>query len=556
MEKIWEKIKNGDNLSLIILTLIFILFCICFWGRCQYPLVDVGREIIIPKAILNGKILYKDILNIYGPLSYYINAFACKIAGVKFNTLFSMGALSGFVFIYSFYFLSREFLKKKLSFILTFFVMTACVFNSALFNFLFPYSYSLPFGLAAYTLTVLMLIKYIKSGDDKFAYIASFSAGFCISNKIEFYWLPFILAGTLFFIKKQNKINLIKSLCLFLIFPLISLVLVLAQGNSFSDILTAAELIKKSALTSPMIYFHHNIGLYPSGGLLLKHLKETIIFCLFLLFWGTGYFTGSKNFFLNFIFIPLWMFIYIALDNGHNFSLFPIIVSVLALINYKKLWNDKTLLILVISAVGASLKTYFSLTFNSYGEYTLPLIILAFCVMIVKFYRPKFNLEKYIIYVLTILSLSYGLYNVYMTRHNLTYKLNIYGNDLVVEKGLGLLLDETVNYVKKHSQKSDKLLVYPEGVLVNYLTEREPDYMYYSLHPIFMETFGEDNVIQKIKENKIEYIMVINGVWNNDLFGKNDYHKFLKFVDTYYTFEKVFFIKNTTASILLYKLTL
>lgn len=70
--------KNENFIPIVLLFIFFIINCIIFWKSGIILMMDIGREYIIPQAILDGKVLYRDILNIYGPLAFIINAFVFK----------------------------------------------------------------------------------------------------------------------------------------------------------------------------------------------------------------------------------------------------------------------------------------------------------------------------------------------------------------------------------------------------------------------------------------------------------------------------------------------
>jgi hypothetical protein len=57
------------------------------WLKWPDPLVDFGRELYVPWQIAGGKVLFKDIESLFGPLSPYVNALWFRLFGVSFLTL-------------------------------------------------------------------------------------------------------------------------------------------------------------------------------------------------------------------------------------------------------------------------------------------------------------------------------------------------------------------------------------------------------------------------------------------------------------------------------------
>jgi hypothetical protein len=57
------------------------------WRKWVDPLVDFGRELYVPWQLANGKVLYRDIAHVFGPFSQYLNALWFRLFGVSLTTL-------------------------------------------------------------------------------------------------------------------------------------------------------------------------------------------------------------------------------------------------------------------------------------------------------------------------------------------------------------------------------------------------------------------------------------------------------------------------------------
>jgi len=57
------------------------------WRKWPDPLVDFGRELYLPWQITRGRVLYRDIASLFGPLSPYVNALWFRLFGVSLMTL-------------------------------------------------------------------------------------------------------------------------------------------------------------------------------------------------------------------------------------------------------------------------------------------------------------------------------------------------------------------------------------------------------------------------------------------------------------------------------------
>ena len=56
----------------------------------------------------------------------------------------------------------------------------------------------------------------------------------------------------------------------------------------------------------------------------------------------------------------------------------------------------------------------------------------------------------------------------------------------------------------------DTVVVYPECLRINVLGNRRSDDKFYSLIPLYVETFGEEIIINRLNITKPEYIIINN----------------------------------------------
>ena len=64
-------------------------------------------------------------------------------------------------------------------------------------------------------------------------------------------------------------------------------------------------------------------------------------------------------------------------------------------------------------------------------------------------------------------------------------------------------------YILKNTNKTDKVLVVPEGAIINFLTDRKTDNLYHNLDPLYyFGAFKEDDIINNFTKNPMDYIVV------------------------------------------------
>ena len=72
---------------------IYLVFTLITWGKWGHVIFDCFREVIIPQAMLQGKVLYSDITCIYPPLAYQFNTLLFKIFGDSLNVLYILAII-------------------------------------------------------------------------------------------------------------------------------------------------------------------------------------------------------------------------------------------------------------------------------------------------------------------------------------------------------------------------------------------------------------------------------------------------------------------------------
>ena len=376
-----------ENKYLIILWVLCILGLILFCGHYSGILIDFGREVYYPERILEGKVLYKDLFNIYGPLAYQINAVLYAIFGAKLSTLYGIGAVCSLLTVSGIYLIANKFLSKFLSFSLGLFTIAVGITTTAIFNFHFPYSWAVLYGLIAFLYSLYFLLNFLETGKNKNLCISSFLAGICITCKYDF--LLYGLIVLFFIIKKKNR----KALLSFICAPIISYGILFIQGLRFSDLISFLTVVKSMAKSKTLMYFYQNSGIYFHPKVLIT---DFILFLKFVIPFGTilgGAYIFDKNKYGSIALSVIGWLSFLWFFTGNfkiAFGCLPLLLLIFALCSYKK-FNLK-LLILVLSALAAGAKVFWVLLLQSYGTYYISILLTAFLALLFA-YIPK-KLEK------------------------------------------------------------------------------------------------------------------------------------------------------------------
>jgi hypothetical protein len=151
----------GSWAVLLLHALVFAGLAWWSWLKWPDPLIDFGRELYVPWQITTGKVLYRDIASLFGPLSPYVNALWMRLFGASLMTLvvcnlvIFTAVLTG---IYRLLLLSSDRLTASVAtlaaLVLSGFLQLGPVAN---YNFVTPYSHEATHGFA---LAVVVLLAW------------------------------------------------------------------------------------------------------------------------------------------------------------------------------------------------------------------------------------------------------------------------------------------------------------------------------------------------------------------------------------------------------------
>lgn len=506
------------------------LFCIAglaiFGGHLSNILIDVGREVYYPEQILSGKVLFKDLFTIYGPLSYQVNAIIYKILTPKLSSLYIAGGICSICIITLIYAISKRFLSKFLSFGIAFLTIIVGICTTSIFNFHFPYSWAMVYGLISFLLSLNLLLQFYESKDLKYLSLSALFAGMSIAFKYDFLMYSAVI---MFFIIKYKDI---KAFFSFLCVPIISYGILFLQGLNISDILNSAAIVKSMSTSQTLKYFYQNSGVYFHPKALLEDLmlfiKFSSVFSLFI--YGSSIFQNRKI--LSCILISLSIILSLfLLDKHYMFGFLPIFCLIISFANHKKF--DTKLSILAVSALSVCLKVFWVLCLESYGTYYIS-ILLILCMAIIFKHLDKKG-EKFSSVFLIFIGCAM-LSNNLLQYKSASYPIKTNKGTIYTTEQIAKSTNELISNMSNF--ENGDVLIFPEGLMINFLTDKKSDDFYNSLLPLYTESLGENNIIEHFENTNPKYIILNN--WDmKDYYYRyicQDYaHDFCKFINNNYT---------------------
>lgn len=539
---------NIDIKYLVSLLIILVIAIIPTYSHHGHLIIDCGREAYYPTQILLGKILYKDIFNIYGPFSYMFNALLFKLFTINLNVLYLSGCVCAALITVLTYLISIRFLPKFLSFAIAVFTIFTGVITTYFSNFIFPYSFAMLYGLVAFLASVLFLLKYQANFKISNLYLSCFFAGLCISNKYEFIPYLLVILYAIIYIKPLKFKEYYYAIFSLVFIPIFCFGILFLQGLKIHDLIYLLTILKKMSQSQTLIYFYRRQGVYFSNVLMQYEIKFTLMTLIALACFMYG-FISKRKIFSN-ILIILSSLLILKWTMPLSFSLLPIITVIFAILNFKNMQKNFPLQLLTLSAIVFSFKEFWCLIIANYGTFFAGFLIITLLALIKeKFSNKNINYNAIAIYLILI-SVAFARIN-WKGINN--YKIKSSRGGIYTTKQLYLASKDLISYIEKNTKKSDKIVIFPEGAMINFLTDRPTDDFYTSLIPLYVETFGEKNIIKHFSASKPEYIIFNNWDTSDYYFHNicNDYAvSFCNFVATNYTQEKII---DTGARYLIFK---
>lgn len=529
---------NTDIGYLVLMWFLVIGAILLTYAHHGILLIDCGREAYYPTQILSGKILYKDIFIIYGPFAYMFNALLFKIFGINLNVLYVSGCVCSFFIASLIYLISKKFLSNFLSFAIASFTILG-VLNLNLFNFILPYSYAILYGVTAFLVSFLLLIKYFKQPEKTlYLYLSCFFAGLCITCKYEFLPYLIVILYSIFKImplKFKEYIYIIFSL---LVMPFICFGILFLQGLRLNDLIYAFSSIQKMTETDTLKYFYMHQGVYYhkyTPLLWIGNFFKAVLPLLILIY----SFKKENIIFKMLLFTVSILFMFIC-ANPAIFSFLPFLILIFALFNFKTIIQNNLLTLLVLCGIIVSLKSFWGLATLNYGIFFIQFLLITFCALLLKLKENLLTQKVIGIYILiTVIILGYQNLKELRLKN---YLLHTERGQIYTNKNFGESSAQLIYYIQKNTKKSDEIVILPEGLMINFLTGRKTDNYYNSLIPLYVETFGEEDIINHFKKSKPEYIIFNN--YNTEsyylqYFCKDYALPFCSFVSENYTKEKI-----------------
>jgi hypothetical protein len=183
------------------------------WGQWGDIAHDMGHELETAVRLWQGETLYRDVQSPYGPVSYFVNSWLLGVFGNRLETFYAAGLASTLVLLILLYWMLRPLVGGGFAFLTGLVVMTHCFFRPGLFNFVMPYTYAATYALILAMIQCYLLTRTPTGSSTWRVVCCGGLAGLVVMSKIEF-GVASLGAGVVYLLMTTPKSIPQKGLCL------------------------------------------------------------------------------------------------------------------------------------------------------------------------------------------------------------------------------------------------------------------------------------------------------------------------------------------------------
>ena len=553
--------RNGSSRSspsgfaplalLAILTLQFALILRWSWRKWPDVIIDFGRELYVPWQISSGKVLYRDIGHLFGPLSQYFNALLFKLFGASFTTIFVANILILAGIVWLLYILLKESCTRFTGFLACSVVI--CIFScsqyvlSGNYNFISPYSHEATHGLFLSLLMIFELWRFADRQRRRDLILAGFVFGLVFLTKIDILFSSVLVAALFFLLDRTQSRSTVRTLKTAGLFLLCSCIPILFFLSYFMAAMPTVEALK-GVCGSWISLLNSDIAqnsFYEEGMGLDQFMPNVLTMFYFA---GIAIVVLSMALFLSYsisrkggsliskgvcgaLLCTIICLAFLANINeiGRPLPLLTLASFVFLLLSFLKLqkWNSERtpaqlpVLLLSIFSLGMLWKTILFCRLYHYGFYlALPSVVVLTSMLV--WYLPEKLDRRHaggsafrmaMILMIAIFTIRF------VQASNVFYELKTFpvgsGGDRILAidpryDARSAVTAAAVEWINANLGEKDTFVVVPEGVMINYLTRRTNPTKYTNFMMPEMLAYGETSILDAFKSKSPDYFILVH----------------------------------------------
>ena len=539
-------------ISMIVLFGTGIYMAYISWQKWADVVIDFGVELYIPWQLTKGKILCRDIWQLYGPFSQYFNSMIFRVFGVGFMKLALFNIVLIIVLGYVLYRIFLELTDRITATAVVAFFLSVFAFSQyvgyANYNYVCPYSHELTHGILLSFVVIYIFMNFVKSRSPALLSLMGILTGVILLTKLEVFCAIFsaILIGLICFII-TNRLQIrdaVKVWALFLSWFSLPAIFFLIYFSRHMDPLSAlkAMMMQYNLLTERSM-ISEKFPMWVMGldrpSFNLKMLMAISLKYIFVIMSITlsSFFLSSlktqifKRITMGSIFIALIVLIPSIIKKAPWMEMgrpLPVIVLLLgvyilislllSLRNPQKAGSMLPLLVLAVFSFCMLFKMILNAHVYHYG-FVLAMPASLLSVMLFTYRMPNylgrlFGSRKFIRLINLVLIATVIVAHIGLSRKLYALKtfqfsggvdaIKTWDWRMVPQGACGSLALEEID---KIMGKNETFVVFPEGMLYNYLARRDNPTPYYDFKPTPVHIWGK-LYLDSLKKNKPDYIVL------------------------------------------------
>lgn len=544
-------VKLFDVLALFFLAVLFIFKLLGTWRKWPDILVDFGRELYIPWQISSGKILYKDIAHLFGPLSQYTNALLFKLFGASYTTIIIANTVVLVCFISLLYLFIKRSCSRLTAFLACGVVLSVFSFSQYVgvgnYNFISPYSHEATHGILLSLLMIYQLWRFTVSKRKRDLALAGLIFGLIFLTKVDILFSAAVVISIFFFLDWSHSRDLGSTAKSGGVFFACSCIPIFVFFGYFMSVIPFGRAVRAvcgswigllgTGVTQNSFYIR-SMGLdNPAGNVLTMILHTVIVIITIVTVFFLSYSLRKykdKLFFvcicsvLLIVTISLVFFVNLY-EAGRSLPLLTFAAFLFLLYSYFRLLKSEQekarilvpMLLWSVFSLCMLWKMTLSCKLFHYGFYlALPSVVLLVSMLV--WYLPEWLEKKYsgssvfrIVMVIIIVIFSIK----FIQTSNKFFKVKTYsigaGGDRIVTydpkvDSRSPLTAQAVEWIHTNLNEKETFVVLPEGVMINYLTKRANPTPYTNFMMPEMLTYGEGAILDAFKSSAPDYFVLVH----------------------------------------------
>lgn len=528
--------------------LVFAALLAVSWRRWTSPIADSGREMDLPRRLLEGELLYRDVHYLYPPLAPYFNALLYRVFGIHLDVLHVAGIFCSILIAALCYRIARRLFDETDSALAAIAVVIFCIFKPA-GNLIQPYAFAALYACAFALGSLLMTLRYSEKQRRLELMVAGVLIGLAAITKQEFALAGAItVTAAMAYLHRSDFKSLISNLAFAALPALLIAVPVygwLLDEFGWQTIVEDCHLFYTHLPASLVFYNSQRTGLdHPLLSLAQVFGAAAVAFAALS---AIVLLSDRQRIVLRqsamMLVLSLLSIVAIKLLVGNQWDgsplrALPLLLLAMIVIAWKrtsvvppsgggfpaKAGTTNLVALFIIATFSFAILARVALRVPSggaFGSFFLPTSLILFYYLFVRVLpeavaRWTTNASSarrawligrglmILMFVATAIVFSVRY------RKNFNYELVTPRGHLFATRVTGQAISEALNFISASTNPSDAIAVLPEGSDLAFLTDRRSPLRHQILIPGLMSDQDEQQAMARLRQERVRYVLIVN----------------------------------------------